>query len=210
VSQDERLADVQAVLFDMDGTLVDSTRAVERAWLAFADDHGLDGTDTLALAGGPPASVTIRRLATGLDEDGVARAVAVQSDREADMDGVVVAEGAHALIALVERRGMPWAVVTSADRRLADSRLAEAGITPPVLVTADDVAAGKPDPQGYRAAAMALGVPIERCLVVEDSKIGAEAGLASGALVAGLVPDLGAQLTVRDLPHLTTLLDGPA
>ncbi len=201
-----RLASVRAVLFDMDGTLVDSGPSVTRAWAAFADDHGLDRAETVAFASGPPAPVTVRRLARGLDEEGLLRAIELQSEREAEMTGVTAACGALDLLALVERQGLPWAVVTSADTRLARARLRHAGITPPLLVTADDVVAGKPDPQGYLDAAQLLGVPIGHCLVVEDSPVGAAAGLASGALVVGLVPGLGTPLTVRDLPHLGELL----
>lgn len=118
---------------------------------------------------------------------------------------MAVAPGVLGLLSVVESRPLPWAVVTNADARLARARLQRAGISPPVLVTADDVDEGKPDPQGYLGAARVLGVPIEQCLVVEDSPVGTRAGLASGALVVGLVPGLGTPLVVRDLPHLIEL-----
>jgi len=71
------------------------------------------------------------------------------------------------VIAAVERIGLPWAIVTSADRRLATNRLGAAGIAAHVLVTTDDISAGKPDPEGYLLAARLLGVDPSQCLVVE-------------------------------------------
>ncbi len=103
------------------------------------------------------------------------------------------------------RRGLPWAVVTSADARLARARLDAAGVHPPVLVTVDEVSAGKPDPEGFVLAARRLGIPIERCLVVEDSVPGAEAGRRAGALVAGL-RGLPADVPVEDLSEVASLL----
>jgi HAD superfamily hydrolase (TIGR01509 family) len=96
-------------------------------------------------------------------------------------------------------------VVTNADERLARSRLDAAGVRPPVLVTTDDVDAGKPDPAGFLLAAQRLGVPIERCLVVEDSAPGAEAGRRAGAVVAGL-RGLPADVPVDDLAEVASLL----
>ncbi len=203
-----RLAGIRAVLLDMDGTLVDSTPAVARAWIAFADDHGLDREQTVGLAVGLSSSATIRQLTPGLSGPAFARAVELQSEREADLTGVCVAPGALDLLSLIERRDLPWAVVTNADAGLARARLGRAGIRPPVLVTADDVLEAKPHPQGYLDAAKILGVSVDRCLVVEDSPVGARAGLAAGALVVGVVPGLGTPLTVRDLTHLRDLLAG--
>ena len=100
---------------------------------------------------------------------------------------------------------MPWAVVTSADIRLATARLAVAGIEPPVLVTAEDITNGKPDPDAFLRAAALLGVPIGRCLVVEDSEPGVAAGRASGATVAAL-NDLAGDLVIADLHELGRLL----
>jgi sugar-phosphatase len=98
-------------------------------------------------------------------------------------------------------------VVTSADVRLARARLGAAGITPPVLVTVEDVRAGKPDPEGYRRAAELLGVAPENCLVVEDAEVGVTAGRAAGAQVAAL-KGVDADLRIADLGRLAHILTG--
>jgi HAD superfamily hydrolase (TIGR01509 family) len=126
-----------------------------------------------------------------------ARQMSLQYD---DLSDVVAAPGAATLL------GLPWAVVTSADVRLARARLGAAGIPePPLLVTVEDVRVGKPDPECYRIAAAKLGVDPARCLVVEDAAPGVDAGRAAGMTVVGLrgVP---ADVAVADLGELADLL----
>ncbi len=106
---------------------------------------------------------------------------------------------------MLEQLGLPWAVVTSADNRLAKVRLAAAGIDPPVLVTFEDISRGKPDPEGYLRAAELLGVPPAHCLVVEDAPVGLAAGHAAGAVTAGL-KGLTADIQLTDLHQLADLL----
>jgi sugar-phosphatase len=197
------------VLFDMDGTLDDSDAAVERTWRAWAQRYGVDAETVFAVMHGAPAAQTVRAARPDLDDAEAEEATAWQLEREAtDLDGVVALPGAHALLAHLDRTGVPWAVVTSADRRLALARLGAAGITAPVLVTVDELAAGKPDPEGYRLAARRLAVDPAACLVVEDSAVGAAAGRASGARVAGLrdltPPDV--DVAVADLDAVVPLL----
>ncbi|MFC5922367.1 HAD-IA family hydrolase [Micromonospora vulcania] len=201
------LAGIDAVLFDMDGTLVDSDAAVERAWRSWAAEYGVEAGAALAIAHGRPADQTIRRLLPGLDESAVdvasARQLELQYD---DLSDVTATPGAHELLATLARLGMPWAVVTSADVRLAQARLGAAGIVPPVLVTVQDVSVGKPDPQGYLRAAELLDVPAVRCLVVEDAEVGLQAGRAAGALTAAL-KGLDGDLRLDDLSQLAHHLD---
>jgi sugar-phosphatase len=201
------LADVQAVLLDMDGTLVDSDAAVERAWVSWCHRYGVDTAAALAVAHGRPAAGTIRELRPDLDDAEVAAGAQYQLDLQYDdLDDVVALEGLPELFAALDRRALPWAVVTSADRRLAAARLAAAGVPPvPVLVTAEDITAGKPDPEGYLRAADLLGVDPARCLVVEDAEAGIAAGRAAGARVAAL-KGLRADLDVADLGELAALL----
>jgi sugar-phosphatase len=191
-----------AVLFDMDGTLVDSDAAVERSWRAWAREYGVDEEQVLAVMPGHPAAVTAARMRPDLDGPAVEAAARAQLEREyRDLHDVVAAPGAHALIAALERLGRPWAVVTSADARLAAARLGAAGITAPVLVDREAVTEGKPDPEGYRLAAARLGVDPHECLVVEDTATGAAAGRAAGATVAGL-KGIEAHLPIADLTEL--------
>jgi HAD superfamily hydrolase (TIGR01509 family) len=200
------LATIAAVLLDMDGTLVDSDAAVERAWTTWAHEHGLDPAAVRPFMHGSPALVTARRLLPGRDEAALATAAQRQHDLQyGDLSGVVPTRGAHRLLRAVEELDLPWAVVTSADRRLARERLGAAEIDPPLLVTIEDTARGKPDPEPYLYAARRLGVAPERCLVVEDSEPGLAAGRASGALTAAL-RGLPGDLRPVDLDELTERL----
>ncbi|MBQ0905152.1 HAD-IA family hydrolase [Micromonospora sp. U21] len=202
-----QLSDIEAVLFDMDGTLVDSDAAVERAWWSWAVEYGVAPAAALAIAHGSPADRTVRRLLPGLDGTAVAaasaRQLALQYD---DLSDVTATPGAHELLLTLARLGLPWAVVTSADARLAEVRLRAAGIDPPVLVTVEDVSAGKPDPQGYLRAAELLDVSAARCLVVEDAEVGLLAGRAAGAMTAAL-KGLDGDLRLDDLTHLADRLE---
>jgi sugar-phosphatase len=183
----------------MDGTLVESHAAVEHAWQVWADENGIDFARVLPLAHGLASHDVIRRLLPDANEDWVDAAAARQMSLQyGDLDGVHALPGAVELIASLEERAIPWAVVTSADRELARLRLAAAGIEPRVLVTVDDVEAGKPDPEGYLAAASALGVSAADSVVVEDTAAGLEAGRRAGAQTAAL-RGLEGDVQLRDL-----------
>ncbi len=199
------MIDVRAVLFDMDGTLVDSDRAVERAWTVWAAEHGVDAAQAIALAHGSPSAPTVRRMLPHLDDAGVSTSAARQLELQYDdLSDVVAAPGTHDLLAVLDARSIPWAVVTSADARLAAARLGAAGIDAHVLVTIDDLTAGKPDPAGYLRAAELLDVPPARCLVVEDAEVGLQAGRAAGAMTAAL-RGLDGDLRLTDLGQLADL-----
>jgi sugar-phosphatase len=105
------------------------------------------------------------------------------------------------LFEALRRLGIAWAVVTSADARLARLRLNAAGISPTALVTVEDVAAGKPAPDGYLLAAQLLAIPPQHCLVVDDEVPAIQSGHAAGMLVATL-RGLPGDLPLRDLSHL--------
>ncbi|GHC93275.1 haloacid dehalogenase [Nocardiopsis terrae] len=171
---------VDAVLFDIDGTLVDSTGAVERTWRLWAEAHGTDPDEILEVSHGRRSEDTIAMF---LPDEQVAEATAELEELElADLDGVTALPAAAELLAALP--ATRWAAVTSGTRRLMTARLEAAGLpVPGVLVTADDVTVGKPDPQGYLRAAARLGHDPARCLVVEDAPAGIRAGLASGAAV---------------------------
>ena len=200
------LSGVQAVLLDMDGTLVDSDAAVERAWRAWAAEYQVDLGSAPPIASGMPAVGNVRRLRPDLSGDAAAAAAQRQLTLQYDdISDVTAAPGARELLRDLDQLSLPWAVVTSADPILAGVRLAAAGIRPAVLVTSQDVRAGKPDPEGYLQAARRLAADPGRCLVVEDAEAGVMAGRAAGATVAALraVP---ADIQIADLHQLRRLL----
>ncbi|MHA6629083.1 HAD-IA family hydrolase [Pseudonocardia sichuanensis] len=169
---------VDAVLFDIDGTLVDSTAAVVRSWTAWAARYGLDAEEILRVCHGRRSEDTIAAfLPVGEQAAGVAALAELEL---ADLDDVVALPATRTL--LRDLPGDRWAAVTSGSRVLMRARLAAADLpVPGVLVSAGDVSAGKPDPEGYLKAAAALGYEITRCLVVEDAPAGIGAGRAAGA-----------------------------
>ena len=167
-----------AFLFDMDGTLITSTVAAERVWTRWAARHGLDAATFVPTIHGVRAGDTIRRQnLPGIDVE--AETAWVERGEIEDLDGVAPIPGAIDFV----RRLPPdrWAVVTSATLALATARMRAAGIEPPaILITAEDVTRGKPDPAGYRLAAERLGVEPSNCLVFEDAEAGIAAGEAAG------------------------------
>lgn len=173
----------KAILFDMDGTLVDSTICVEKMWGMWGARHGVALKDILAVSHGRLTRDTIRQVAPHLDAD----TEAARLDREAALwgDGIVALDGALELIESL--RSDQWAVVTSAPRELAVARLTFAGLPVPAsLVCSEDVRAGKPDPDGYLKAAAMLSVTPAACTVVEDTPAGVLAARAAGMRVLAI------------------------
>jgi sugar-phosphatase len=169
----------RAFLFDMDGTVLNSIAAAERIWAAWALRHGVDVISFLPTIHGVRAIDTINRLALpGVDAE--AEAAWITEAEIDDVEGIVEVSGAANFL-----KSLPahqWAIVTSAPRALALRRMAAAGIPEPgVMVTAEDVSAGKPDPAGYRLAAGRLQVDPAECLIFEDADVGIRAGEAAGA-----------------------------
>ena len=174
-------AAADAMLVDLDGTLVDSGAQVLRAWQAFAARHGLDGDAVHRFAQGRPSRETIRLLIPGADED--AETALVERAELDDTAGLVALPGAAQLLA-TDRR---LAIVTSCSTALARVRLTAVGLPiPDVLVSADDVEHGKPDPSCYLIGARRLGADPRRCVVLEDAPAGVAAGRAAGAVVIAL------------------------
>jgi sugar-phosphatase len=197
----------KAWLFDLDGTLVDSERASIRAWSRIADRHALDLAAIVRVHGGRPPESTLALAAPHLPTATVADAVAdLMGYLYDDLSDVVAHAGAHELTQAIESAGLPWVVVTSCDRRLSAARLGVAGLAPALVITSQDLTAGKPDPQGYRLAASRLGVPPNECLVIEDAAAGVEAGRAAGMRVAG-VHGIEGDVTVARLGQLMDLLN---
>jgi sugar-phosphatase len=179
-----------AVLLDMDGTLVDSTEVVVRQWRRWADQHGVPLEQILSNSHGVLTIDTMRRVAPNLAT--AEEAEAFERSETEDVDGVKAVKGASAFLGHLEYH--QWAVVTSASRELARVRLLAADLPlPNVLVSADDVRAGKPDPEGYLTAAKLLGAVPKQCLVVEDSIAGIQAARRAGMFVLGITTTLPAE-----------------
>jgi sugar-phosphatase len=197
------LIECTGVLFDCDGVLVDSDAAVDRAWSRWAVARGHDPATVLAMVHGRRSTDTVALLVEKRQQ----REALEQIDRFEleDADGVRAIAGAIHLTSAVPFGR--WAVVTSGTRALARARLAAAGIVAPgVLVTADDVSLGKPDPEGYLAAAERLGVPPSATVVLEDAQAGVRAARAAGvgAVIGVGGRDLGSgpDVIVADLTAL--------
>src|SRR6266436_7139650 len=173
----------RAVLFDLDGVLVDSTPAVARVWAGWAHEHGFDPGEVVKKAHGRPSFTTIRELLPNADHAAENREV--ERREIADVEGVVPLPGAMELL-----QALPldrWAIVTSCTRALAAVRIGAAGLPKPKqMVTSTDVQHGKPDPEPYLKGAQILGVPAADCLVIEDAPAGIRAGKAAGARVLAL------------------------
>jgi sugar-phosphatase len=178
-----------AILFDLDGVLVDSNTIVERHFLAWAARHELAIGQFSADHHGLTTVETIRLVAPHLDA--IAEALALETGEADDTEGLVAYAGAHRLLTALP--GGRWAIATSGTRRTASARLAHLGLPlPAVLVTADDVTRGKPAPDPYLLAAKRLGVDPQRCVVIEDAPAGVAAARAAGARVVAVTTTNGA------------------
>lgn len=172
-----------AILFDLDGVLIDSTRSVDRQWRAWAQRKGIDEEKVIAIAHGVRTIEVIQQVAPYLDADAEVREI--ESREAEDREGVAVMPGAAELL-----RSVPmgrWCVVTSGTRLLASARMRFGGLpVPEVLVTADDVTRGKPHPEPYLRGAELLGVDPTECLVIEDAPAGIQSAHASGMKVIAM------------------------
>jgi sugar-phosphatase len=167
----------------MDGTLVDSTKCVEAIWGRWAERHGMPLNEILWASHGRRTLDTLREVAPHLD---IAHEASLLDAEEMEFtEGTKAVQGAATLLRTLPHNS--WAVVTSASRAIATLRLECVGLpVPAVLVTADDIAEGKPSPAGYQMAAARLRVAPDQCLVIEDTPAGILAGRSAGMQVLAL------------------------
>ncbi|QEU95616.1 HAD family hydrolase [Streptomyces kanamyceticus] len=191
-----------ALLFDNDGTLISSMESVYRCWTRWAGEYGITAEDfgRVELHGRPAAEIAADLLPPEKIVEAVARIEELEVSDVAG--GVVLLPGTRELLESlpVDR----WAVVTSATRVLAEARLAEVGVRPGLVIAADDITRGKPDPEPFLLAAAKLGVDPARCVVFEDAPAGLQAGRAAGMKTVALTTthtaaELSADVVVTDL-----------
>ncbi len=173
----------QAILFDLDGVLVDSTACVTRIWAAWAVEQRLDPGYVVHVAHGQRTIETVRTVAPHLDAQ--AETDRIEQKEINDTDGLRVLPGAKELLAMLPSER--YTIVTSGTRALASKRLQVAGLPVPAkMVTADDVSRGKPDPEPYLAGAAILGFAPATCLAFEDAPAGLRAAKAAGMVAIGI------------------------
>jgi sugar-phosphatase len=172
-----------ALLFDLDGVLIDSTPAVARVWHQWAIEHGFVPEEVVAHAHGRPSLSTVRDYLPNADHEAENREV--ERREIADIEGIVPLPGALELLTtLPEDR---WSIATSCTRALAEVRIRAAGLPlPKNMVTSTDITHGKPHPEPYLKAASILGFPAAECIVLEDAPAGIRSGKAAGAKVIAL------------------------
>lgn len=175
-------------LFDLDGTLVDSLPAVERAWANWASRHGIAADEVLNFIHGKQAITSLRHFMAGASEEAIQQEFLALEQAEAeDTDGIVALPGALQLLATLDELAIPWAIVTSGSVPVATARRKAAGLPEPEeFVTAERVQNGKPEPDAYLLGAQLLALEPEECVVVEDAAAGILSGLAAGCHVVAV------------------------
>jgi mannitol-1-/sugar-/sorbitol-6-phosphatase len=199
-----------AILFDLDGVLIDSTRSVDHQWRLWAERKGVDGDKVIAIAHGVRTIEVIKAVAPHLDAEEEVREIESREAEDTDME---VMPGAVELV-----RSIPegrWGVVTSGTRPLASARLRFGGLpVPRVLVTAEDVVQGKPHPEPYLRGAELLGLMPSDCLVIEDAPAGIQSARTGGMKVIGITSTYpeselsAADAVVRNLTQIHVSRDG--
>jgi len=177
-----RMIQVQcgALLFDLDGVLIDSTPAVARVWRRWAMERGFNPDEVVARAHGRPSLTTVREYLPNANHE--AENKEVERQEIEDVEGVVPLPGALDLLASLPADR--WTIVTSCTRRLAEVRIKAAGLPLPTkMITSSDIHNGKPHPEPYLKGASVLGFSAADCIVLEDVPAGVRAGKAAGAKI---------------------------
>lgn len=208
---EKRILRCKAILFDLDGVLVDSAECIERTWRGWAARHGLDPAKVIDAAHGRRTRETIQLVAPELAWD--AEVAALEANEAMTPEGVHEIDGARDLL-----RALPsgsWAIVTSGIRAVAEFRIRLIALpSPMVMICADDIEHGKPNPEGYLTAAARLGETPAECVVIEDAPAGIDAAHNAGMRAIGIVGTYPAELlaaadvVVNRLKDLTVSQDG--
>ena len=200
-----------AILFDLDGVLVDSAECIERTWRGWAARHRLDPEKVVTAAHGRRTRETIQLVAPELAAD--AEVASLEANEAMTAEGVHEIEGARELLAGLSRNS--WAIVTSGIRTVAEFRIRLMGLpAPAVMICADDIERGKPDPEGYLPAAEGLGRKPADCIVIEDAPAGVEAARHAGMRVIAIIGTYPVEMlkqadaVVKRLKDLTVRREG--
>lgn len=184
-----------AILFDLDGTLIDSTGPTERAWIRWAEEEGLRPGYRHTDHGKPALTVVRSHVSPERVTASLARANAIEL---AETEGIVAKSGAREVLDSLPAGS--WAIVTSCSEELATVRLAAAGLAAPeILVSVDDVRLGKPDPEGYLQAAARLGLDASQCLAVEDTPTGLKAAQEAGCTTLAVEGTFSREQLIADM-----------
>lgn len=176
------------LLFDLDGTLINSSAPIKRAWMSTSIEAGIP-LERLVGFHGIPAGQTMKTLLSDRTDKEIQHWTDVITQREVeDTEGVVVNPGAHELFEVLAQAGVPWTIVTSCTRELAMARLSAVNLPiPENLVTADQVSQGKPHPEPFLLGAERLALPSANCYAVEDSIAGLTSARAAGCITIALL-----------------------
>lgn len=192
----------RGLLFDLDGTLVNSLPAVDRAWRTWSIEFGLDPDVIVPQIHGRRAVDSIARLAPHLDQQ--AAFSRLEHLEATDTEGVVPMPGALEFIKQIQ--DIPWGIVTSGSRPIAYPRIKAGGIQPPdIFVTAEEISRGKPDPEAFLTGAARLGIPPSDIIAFEDTLAGVRSAKGAGMRVVGLSEEAAeeADIQISDYSSLT-------
>ena len=206
---------LKAFLFDLDGTLINSMAAVDRAWTEFAGRNDLDVKMVLNLIHGRPASQSVNQLLSHADEATRQKELDWIVKKESnDVEGIVPISGALEFLDRLDALALPWGIVTSGSMTVATRRMKATGVRKPEkLVTADQIKRGKPDPEPYLLGASQLGFSPQDCAIFEDAPAGFESARAAGGKVVAVDAcntnhDLGALPFIREYQQIDIVKQG--
>lgn len=208
----------RGLLFDLDGTLVNSLNFVERSWEAWAKRKGLDSEAVRNFLHGKPALATLRHFMPTATNDAIVHEFTMLEEFEAhNVADITPVGGAVKFLMLLTRLSVPWGIVTSGSLKVASARIRQVGFpTPPVLVTSEDIHHGKPHPEPFLLGAQRLAIAAQDCVAFEDSVAGLASARAAGCAVVEVLTSKSEAhatdviLTVRDYQHFSISAAGGA